>query len=193
MFKLNLDIINFTKNNKILRKYICKNHDGNNISPSLSWVKISDPTSYALILEDPDAVIGNFVHWYLPFIDPSITTISSLDYNDSENKKKENKKEKNSNQTIRIIHGKNTLGEIGYHGPCAPPKSGIHRYIFTLYALNGKLDFSTLGNLQIKSSKNFENILKKNNIQILASDKKEFYYSYQDFLLESGYFINISK
>lgn len=181
MFQLNLDIKNFTKNNKILRKYICKNHGGNNISPSLSWNKISDSTSYALILEDPDAVIGNFVHWYLPFIDPSITTISSLDYNDSENL--ENKKEKNSNQTIRIIHGKNTLGEIGYHGPCAPPNSGTHRYIFTLYALNGKLDFTKNSkNLQIKGSTEFENILKENNIKILAFDKKEFHYSYKDFL-----------
>lgn len=181
MLQLNLKIKKFTKNNKILRKYICTNQAGKNISPSLSWAKISEVKSYALILEDPDAVIGNFVHWYLPFIDPSITTISSLDYNDSENKKKENKKEKNSNQTIKIIHGKNTLGEIGYHGPCAPPKSGIHRYIFTLYALNGKLDFSTLGNLQIKSSANFENILKKNKIEILSFDKKEFHYSYKDF------------
>jgi hypothetical protein len=181
MFQLNLKIKNFTKNNKILCKYICKNHEGNNKSPSLSWTKISEVKSYALILEDPDAVIGNFVHWYLPFIDPSITTISSLNYNDSENKKKE--KEKNSNQTIRIIHGKNTLSEIGYHGPCAPPKSGIHRYIFTLYALNGKLYFSTnYKNLQIKGSTEFENILKQNNIEILAFDKKEFHYSYKDFL-----------
>jgi Raf kinase inhibitor-like YbhB/YbcL family protein len=178
MFQLNLDIKKFTKNNKIVRKYICKNHDGNNMSPSLSWAKISEVKSYALILEDPDAVIGNFVHWYLPFIDPSITTISSLNYNDSKNKKKE----KDSNKKIRIIHGKNTLKEIGYHGPCAPPNSGIHRYIFTLYALNGKLDFiRNSKNLQIEDSANFETILKKNKIEILAFDKKEFHYSYKDF------------
>ena len=178
MFNLNLDIKNFTKNNKILRKYICKNHGGENISPEISWNKISHKSiSYALILEDPDAVIGNFVHWYLPFIDSSINKIDSLE------KLKDGKKNsKNSKQKFRIIHGKNSLGEIGYHGPCAPPNSGIHRYIFTLYALDKKLDFNKSSeNLQIKSSDEFENILQKNNIQILATYKKEFNYSYQDY------------
>lgn len=172
---LQLKIKNFTKNNKILRKYICKNHGGNNISPTLSWNKISGVISYALILEDPDAVIGNFVHWYLPFIDSSINKIDNLE------KLKDKKKSKNPHQKFRIIHGKNSLDEIGYHGPCAPPNSGTHRYIFNLYALDGKLDFNETSNLQIKSSNEFENILEKNKIKILATDKKEFNYSYQDF------------
>lgn len=175
---LQLKIKNFTKNNKILRKYICKNHGGENISPEISWNKIHHKSiSYALILEDPDAVIGNFVHWYLPFIDSSINKIDSLE------KLKDGKKNsKNSKQKFRIIHGKNSLGEIGYHGPCAPLNSGTHRYIFTLYALDKKLDFNKSSeNLQIKSSDEFENILEKNKIKILATDKKEFNYSYQDF------------
>ena len=182
-----MDVKNFIKNNKILRKYICKNHGGNNISPQILWNKMSQTMSYALILEDPDAVIGNFVHWYLPFIDPSINQISSLDYNNPENlenlENKENKENKEKNkENIRIIHGKNTLDEFGYHGPCAPPNSGTHRYIFTLYALGGKLDFTrTSENLKIKSSNEFENILRKNNIQILSLEKQEFNYSYKDY------------
>jgi len=174
---LQLKIQNFTKNNKILSKYICKNHGGENISPEISWNKISQATSYALILEDPDVVVKNFIHWYLPFIDKSINKIDSLDYN-----YQNISKTVNSNKTIRIIHGKNSLGKINYYGPCAPPNSGLHRYIFTLYALDGKLDLhKILENLQIKSSNEFENILQISNIKILASDKKEFNYSYKDF------------
>jgi Raf kinase inhibitor-like YbhB/YbcL family protein len=177
---LQLKIKNFTKNNKILRKYICKNHEGENISPEISWNNISQAISYAVILEDPDAVVGNFVHWYLPFIHTNINKIDSLYYNHPINLENISKLT-NSKHKLRIIHGKNSLGEIGYHGPCAPPNSGTHRYIFTLYALDQKLDLNKTSNLQIKSSDEFENILQKNNIKILAVDKKIFNYSYQDF------------
>jgi len=178
---LKLKIHNFQKNKKIKQKYICPKQGGNNNSPKISWSSIPNAKSYALILEDPDAVIGNFVHWYLPFISSELSQINSLDYNlQRENIRRNSSFPKNLENNLQIIHGKNTLNKIGYHGPCAPERSGTHRYIFTLYALNGKLN--NLDSLQISGTSEFETILQKNNIQIINSEKKEFLYSFKDYI-----------
>jgi len=165
------------KNKKILKKYICSNQGGGDHSPKISWKSIGNAKSYALILEDPDAVIGNFVHWYIPFIQKDINQINSLDYHIMQNINPENLKI--DPKTINIIHGKNTLNKIGYHGPCAPEGSGTHRYIFNLYALDGIL--IKLHSLQISGTHEFENILRKNKITIISKEKKEFLYGFRDY------------
>ena len=179
------------KFNMIKKKYICKNHNGLNISPKISWnwnpetqvvgfqpsdMQLTSPApgfikntkSYALILEDPDAPSGNFIHWYIPYISPEINQIDSLN----------NNSKKNNFTKGRIIQCKNSLGEIGYHGPCAP--SGVHRYIFTLYALDGAFNIPSFPvnscEESIKSSKEFENKLKIKKINIL--EKKSLIYKY---------------
>ena len=167
--ELNFIVHDFSNNsNMINKKYICKNHNGSNISPKISWNNIKNTKSYALILEDPDAPSGNFIHWYIPYISPEINQIDSLN----------NKSNKNNFITGRIIQCKNSLGEIGYHGPCAP--SGVHRYIFTLYALDGAFNIPSFPvnscEESIKSSKEFENKLKIKKINIL--EKKSLIYKY---------------
>ncbi len=81
-FKLKLNIYDFCQ-----KKYLCPGHGGKGISPKISWKYKRNAGSFALILEDPDAVHGNFVHWYIPFISADIREISELSgYGDLEGK-----------------------------------------------------------------------------------------------------------
>jgi Raf kinase inhibitor-like YbhB/YbcL family protein len=161
------DFVN--KDNKIKKKYICKNHDGQNISPYIEWTSIKDVKSYALILEDPDAVSGNFVHWYIPYISPDINGIDNLIMINSI---------KNISNKAHLKQGKNSLNEFGYHGPCAPKGSGVHRYIFRIYSLDNILNFDKYKS--ISGSTEFEEILKKESITILDTDSSIFNYSYSN-------------
>ncbi|MEO5675437.1 MAG: YbhB/YbcL family Raf kinase inhibitor-like protein [Chitinophagales bacterium] len=95
-------------------KYTC---EGENINPALiiSGLPMATKT-LALIVEDPDAPEGNFVHWVVWNISPT-------------NKIREN-----------IIPGEEGLNDFNNHhysGPCPP--SGTHRYIFKIYALDNFL------------------------------------------------------
>ena len=94
---------------------------GENKSPQLQWNQIENAQSYTLILEDPDAPKGTYVHWVLFNIPGNITELP----------------EKILASKIGATDGINSAGKRGYIGPCPPP--GMHRYFFTLYALNIKL------------------------------------------------------
>ncbi|MCK4806191.1 MAG: YbhB/YbcL family Raf kinase inhibitor-like protein [Candidatus Aegiribacteria sp.] len=98
--------------------------DGDDISPPLEWECSFEAVSFALICEDPDAPMGTWVHWVVYNI-PGETRM--LEEGIPAERQQEN----------GTLHGINSWGNIGYGGP-APP-SGKHRYIFTLYALEGKL------------------------------------------------------
>ena len=88
--------------------------DGINISPQLEWSNAPKETkSFALTCIDPDAPSGAFVHWIVYDIPADVSSVE---------------------QGQKI--GKelpNSFGKIGYKGPSPP--SGVHRYVFTLYAL----------------------------------------------------------
>ena len=167
--KLKLIVIDFNTDN------LCCKNGGKNKSPQIKFENNSiEPISYALIIEDPDAPI-NFIHWYLPYISPKISKLNSLNMNCIDQNKQSNNLTKLNNSiqsnNIKIKNGYNSLGEIGYHGPCNPQEI-LHRYFFRLYALNGIVD-----NLKISSSKDFEKYLLENNIQILDSDVIMYKYS----------------
>lgn len=103
----------FLNNQMIPAKFTC---NGQNISPALSWENIPpDTKSLILIMDDPDAPNGTWTHWILN-IPPKE---NHLDVN--------NKK---------FTFGLNSWQKKAYGGPCPP--SGIHHYIFTLYALDKK-------------------------------------------------------
>ena len=111
----------FLNGQSIPAKYSCI---GKNISPALTWSNPSAGTqSFALIVDDPDAPAGTWVHWVL-FNIPSTTT--SLE---------------ESADMSAVAVGKNSSGNMRYDGPCPP--SGIHRYYFKLYALDSILDLSS--------------------------------------------------
>lgn len=99
-------------------KYSCK---GENINPDLHW-SIDEPDrteSFCLVMDDPDAPAGLWVHWILYNIDK--TTLSIV----------EGSLPNGSEQ------GLNSWNKNSYGGPCPP--SGTHRYFFKLYSLDCKL------------------------------------------------------
>jgi hypothetical protein len=108
----------FTNEGTIPSKFTC---DGENVSPPLTWGEPPAGTkSLALIVDDPDAPGGTFVHWVVYNI-PSDTREFS-----------ENVKIKSI--SADTIEGTTHFSEEGYGGPCPP--SGTHRYYFKIYALD---------------------------------------------------------
>ena len=110
----------FANGQSIPAKYTCT---GRNISPALAWGNPPAGTqSFALIMDDPDAPAGTWVHWIL-FNIPADTR--SLQENVD---------------TSGLSVGKNSWGNLSYGGPCPP--SGTHRYFFKFYALDSALSLS---------------------------------------------------
>src|SRR5262245_14930550 len=99
--------------------------DGRDVSPPLSWTDVpAEAKSLALVCEDPDAPKGNWVHWVLYDLAPTVTGLP-------EGVPASERLESGG------VQGKNDFGRLGYGGP-APP-SGTHRYFFRLYALDARL------------------------------------------------------
>ena len=115
----------FDPGKSIPTQYTC---DGANISVPLKWHDVTGETkSLALIMDDPDAPMGTWVHWVVYNIPPSMSGFS-------ENQPKTENLPDSSKQGINSSH------KTGYGGPCPP--SGIHRYFFKLYALDCMLEES---------------------------------------------------
>ena len=107
----------FANNAHLPAKYTC---DGENINPPLQIGAVPAGTqSLVLIVDDPDAPGGTFLHWLVWNISPDIAVI-----------------EENS-LPAGSVQGKNNFGKNNYGGPCPP--SGTHRFFFKVYALNKKL------------------------------------------------------
>jgi Raf kinase inhibitor-like YbhB/YbcL family protein len=110
----------FANGQSIPAKYSCV---GKNLSPALAWNEPPAGTqSFALIMDDPDAPMGTWVHWVLFNI--PVSTLSLQEGMD----------------TGTMSAGRNSSGNMSYDGPCPP--SGTHRYFFKLYALDATLSFS---------------------------------------------------
>ena len=110
----------FEHQQKIPAKYTCK---GENVNPPLQFIDVpNNAKSLVLIVDDPDAPVGLWVHWVAFNIDPKTSGV-----------------EENSKFTSGI-EGVTSFGKPGYGGPCPP--SGTHRYFFKLYALDLELNLS---------------------------------------------------
>jgi Raf kinase inhibitor-like YbhB/YbcL family protein len=115
--KMKLTSPAFENNQEIPSEYTC---DGADISPELNIGDVPENAkSLALIMDDPDAPGGTWVHWVVWNIPPDTKKIAK----DAE---------------PEGIQGTTSFGKQGYGGPCPP--SGTHRYIFKLYALDTTLD-----------------------------------------------------
>lgn len=102
---------------------------GSDISPPLSISVDSSATdiqSLVVIVDDPDAPVGTFVHWVLFNLPADLTGLSEafggplsaeMNYN----------------------IGTNSFGDQEYGGPC-PPGNSEHRYYFRVYALDTTLN-----------------------------------------------------
>lgn len=110
----------FGNGEPIPSKYTC---DGDNLSPALSWSDLPENThSMALIVDDPDAPVGTFVHWVLYNIPINLSELR-------EGVTKTKHVSGIGSQGINDFH------RTGYDGPC-PPRGSDHHYYFTLYALS---------------------------------------------------------
>ena len=158
------------------KKFSCLKHHGKNTSPELKWTPCKQCLSYALVMEDPNAVGDLFVHWYVPYISNKLENIDELVHSNNIPVSKIAKKIIQENKDAKIIQGYNTLDKLGYHGMCPPPGSGTHNYTFIFYALDGKIDFHKLDILHISSSNDFENKLKLMNIGIIEKEISVFQY-----------------
>ena len=115
----------FQNGDSIPRRHTC---DGPDVSPPLDWVAPpAGVASFALIVEDPDAPGGTFIHWVLYDL-PSAT--ASLPEGVP--------KSGELPQLGGAKQGRTSFGRIGYGGPC-PPAGPAHHYHFRLFALNAKL------------------------------------------------------
>ena len=113
----------FEAGGMIPKKYTC---DGPDASPPLNWSDVpAKAKSLALIVDDPDAPMGTWVHWVAWNIPPDAR---SLD---------EGVPKKDSLPN-GMKQGTTDFRSIGYGGPCPP--SGTHRYFFKLYALDTALN-----------------------------------------------------
>lgn len=107
--------------------YTC---DGKDLSPALKWSEPPTGTqSFALIMDDPDAPPGTWVHWVLYDLPPTTRELKEgfpKDESFSDGSKH------------GASWGVKTYERAGYGGPCPPP-GAPHRYYFKLYALDRKL------------------------------------------------------
>ena len=115
----------FSEGGLIPRRHTC---DGRNTSPPLSWSGVPEGTkSLALICDDPDAPGKTWVHWVVFNLPPGIRELPE------------------GVPAHEAISGSGTQGtndfrKVGYGGPCPP--SGIHRYVFKLYALDAEVELA---------------------------------------------------
>ena len=101
-------------------KYTC---DGPDVNPPFTIENIPpEAKSLALIVDDPDAPAGTWVHWVVWNISPATREI------------------KEHSLPSGAQEGMTDFRKRGYGGPCPP--SGTHRYFFKLYALNSVLSLS---------------------------------------------------
>jgi Raf kinase inhibitor-like YbhB/YbcL family protein len=105
----------FEQDGAIPVRYTC---DGQSVSPPLSWQNPGDAVEFALLVTDPDAPGGSFVHWVVFGIPSNADSIGE------------------GQGPGGARQGVNGFGRIGYGAPCPPAGDAPHRYVFTLYALS---------------------------------------------------------
>ncbi len=123
---INMQSSAFEDGTAIPRVHTCDDKD---VSPPLSWSGVPQGTqSLALIMDDPDAPVGTWVHWVIYDMPPTLTGLP-------ENVEKSPKVAGIGTQ------GTNDFRRVGYGGPCPPPGKP-HRYFFKLYALDTQLNLA---------------------------------------------------
>jgi Raf kinase inhibitor-like YbhB/YbcL family protein len=98
----------------IPRRFTC---EGENVSPPLAWSGVAAGTAeVALVVDDPDAPRGTYVHWVVTGLDPADGRLA----------------EGTVPPGARQLP--NSAGSAAWTGPC-PPGGPAHHYRFTVYAL----------------------------------------------------------
>jgi|SRR5829696_6076865 len=109
----------FTAGSAIPQRFTC---DGDNLSPPLRWSGVPPGTvEVALVVDDPDASGGTYVHWVVVGMDSASTELA----------------EGAIPSGARQV--RNSAGKAAYTGPC-PPGGAPHHYRFTVYALQQRAE-----------------------------------------------------
>lgn len=110
----------FDHQQRIPDRYTC---NGADVNPPLQFLDVPESAkSLVLIVDDPDAPGGMWVHWVVYNIEPRTLGVEE------------------DNKVSSGTEGITSYGKRGYGGPCPP--SGTHRYFFKLYALDTLLDLT---------------------------------------------------
>ena len=121
---LQLKTAAFKAGGNIPSKYTC---NGGDTSPALAWSGAPAGTqAFALVMDDPDAPGGTWVHWLMYDVPTSVLELP-------EGVPAQLELPSGARQ------GRNDFRRVGYGGPC-PPRGPAHRYFFRLYALDAKLN-----------------------------------------------------
>ena len=89
--------------------------DGPGTPPVITWTAVPAATkSVAVVVDDPDALGGDFLHWLVVGLPPRPGSVPS--------------------RAPGVNELDNTGGTHGWTPPC-PPAGSTHRYQFTVYAL----------------------------------------------------------
>ncbi len=126
--KMSVTSSDFNNKGIIPDAHACDPPLGQNKSPELSFSNAPSGTqSFALILTDPD--FKNFVHWVIFNIPADAMGLDEGLPLDAE-------------LSNSARQGTNGTEQIGYFGPCPPPKE-THRYVFKVFALDAVLDLES--------------------------------------------------
>lgn len=118
-----LTSVAFTPGSLIPARFSCAGAD---VSPPLAWSGAPPGAqTLTLIMDDPDAPRGTWVHWVVYDIPAAQQTLA-------EGVPATGQLPDGGRQ------GQNSWRRLGYGGPCPP--SGTHRYYFRLYALDRALN-----------------------------------------------------
>jgi Raf kinase inhibitor-like YbhB/YbcL family protein len=127
----------FSNGGDIPKQFTCDSAD---LSPQLSWTEPPVGTkSFALLLDDPDAPVGNWNHWVVWNVPSSLRSLPEG-------------VSKTEHLQDGSVQGLNDFHKPGYNGPCPPPGKA-HRYYFKLFVLDTSLDLKpTSGKHQLEAA-----------------------------------------
>ena len=109
----------FAPEGAIPARFTCS---GDEVSPPLVWSKIPEGAAeLALVVDDPDAPGGTYVHWVVAHLDPKQGGLAE------------------GAVPAGATQLRNSAGEAAWAGPC-PPEGPVHHYRFTVYALGRRVE-----------------------------------------------------
>jgi Raf kinase inhibitor-like YbhB/YbcL family protein len=113
----------FRNRGAIPKRFTC---DGGGTRPDLAWAGIPrGAAEVAIVVGDPDAPGGTFIHWAVWGLPPTARGGVSSD-----------------NLPAGAIEGANSARGNGWTPPCPPKGAKPHHYIFGVYALRTRIDFN---------------------------------------------------
>ena len=106
----------FVPGARVPRVYTC---DGQDVSPPIRATGLPPATKeLVVVMRDPDAPGGNFIHWAIAHLEPATRSLGLP----------------TGAKPPGAVLGRNSFGSLGYRGPC-PPAGPAHHYQITVYAL----------------------------------------------------------